>query len=477
MFEEASPSGTAAPSSAPQPLITFIDSPNVQCIHPDPRQDACFVNWGYSSVSASPNYMIAMWISLNGKVVARIGGFFQTSMSVSASNMSPGYRLPCGPPVDDPADPATPKKQVGNSYSWDIKAKDSANLSAANYGTVTCPAYFTADGAAALSVSPGSLTATQATNTTTTATLSIGNTAAFDLSWSLPTSTSTGCAADGVPWLSLSSTSGMTAGLATDPVTVTFDSSGLAPGHYPAHVCVSSSDTFSPQIDVPVALTVSCPVGPAAAISAPSAVGAGSPNRIASVPNHAGSTFAWTIGNGTITAGQGTHQITFTAGAAGSPVTLSVVESNPDPSICIASPGSAAIPVVSTGKAILFYTVPPCRVLDTRTAPNGPLAGPPLQPGATRSFDVDASSCGIPAGARGVSVNATVTSPGAPGFVTLYPGGGALPPTSTINFSTGQTRANNAVVVLAADGSGTVNVTNGSAASVHFILDVNGYFQ
>jgi hypothetical protein len=239
---------------------------------------------------------------------------------------------------------------------------------------------------------------------------------------------------------------------------------------------VASNDTFSPQIDVPVALTVSCPVGPAAVIAAPSAVGAGSPNRTASVASHAGSTYAWTIGNGTITAGQGTSQITFTAGAAGTPVTLSVVESNPDPSVCIASPGNASIPVLAGGKAVLFYTVPPCRVLDTRTTPDGPLAGPPLQPGATRSFTVTAA-CGIPAGARAVSVNATVTGSGGPGFLTLYAGDAARPLASTINFSAGQTRANNAVLTLATDGSGTVNVTNGSAATVHFILDVNGYFQ
>jgi hypothetical protein len=36
------------------------------------------------------------------------------------------------------------------------------------------------------------------------------------------------------------------------------------------------------------------------------------------------------------------------------------------------------------------------------------------------------------------------------------------------------TRANNAVVRLARDG--TINVKNGSAGSVHLVLDVNGFF-
>ena len=47
---------------------------------------------------------------------------------------------------------------------------------------------------------------------------------------------------------------------------------------------------------------------------------------------------------------------------------------------------------------------------------------------------------------------------------------------SNINFTPGVTRANNAIVLLATNG-GTINVKNGSAGSVHFVLDVNGYFQ
>jgi hypothetical protein len=38
------------------------------------------------------------------------------------------------------------------------------------------------------------------------------------------------------------------------------------------------------------------------------------------------------------------------------------------------------------------------------------------------------------------------------------------------------TRANNALVLLAANG-GTINVKNGSAGAVQFVLDVNGCFQ
>ena len=141
-------------------------------------------------------------------------------------------------------------------------------------------------------------------------------------------------------------------------------------------------------------------------VSAPAIVGAGSPNRVASVTSHAGSTYAWAIENGTIVSGQGTSQIIFTAGSAGTPLTLSVTEANT--SGCQSAPGQATVTVAPAGSAVLFYTLSPCRVLDTRNQ-SGPLGGPALQPRATRTFDVAASACGIPAGAVAISANLTVT--------------------------------------------------------------------
>jgi hypothetical protein len=49
------------------------------------------------------------------------------------------------------------------------------------------------------------------------------------------------------------------------------------------------------------------------------------------------------------------------------------------------------------------------------------------------------------------------------------------PLVSTVNFAQGLTRANNAIVAVAPDG--TIKVKNGSAAAVDFVLDVNGCFQ
>ena len=210
-------------------------------------------------------------------------------------------------------------------------------------------------------------------------------------------------------------------------------------------------------------------------VTVPATVGAGSPNRTASVPNHAGSTYAWAIGNGTITEGQGTSQITFTAGTAGTPLTLSVTETNA--SGCASAAGNATVTVAPAGAAVVFYTVAPCRVVDTRNTPDGPLAGPSLQPGHARTFSIPDSFCGIPVTARSISGNVTVTNSVSPGYLTLWPADETQPLASFINFSSGQTRANNAIVQLSRDGSGAFEVLNGSAGTVHFILDVNGYFQ
>jgi hypothetical protein len=85
--------------------------------------------------------------------------------------------------------------------------------------------------------------------------------------------------------------------------------------------------------------------------------------------------------------------------------------------------------------------------------------------------------CGVPSTATAVSLNLTVVQPAAQGHLTLYPGDAAgPPPTSSVNFSPGVTRANNAIVPLAANG-GTLNVKNGSAGAVHLVLDVNGFMQ
>jgi hypothetical protein len=133
-----------------------------------------------------------------------------------------------------------------------------------------------------------------------------------------------------------------------------------------------------------------------------------------------------------------------------------------------------AAPPLTVTAGTGFYTLPPCRLVDTRQAA-GPLGGPALAAQSTRDF-VLAGSCGVPATARSLSVNVTVVTPAAAGVVNLYADDQPPPITSTINFAAGQVLANSAIVSLGS-GTGGIRVANGSSAAVNLVLDVNGYFQ
>jgi serine protease len=122
--------------------------------------------------------------------------------------------------------------------------------------------------------------------------------------------------------------------------------------------------------------------------------------------------------------------------------------------------------------ALSFYPVTPCRIADTRNA-NGPLGGPILEEGETRSFAIPNSSCNIPNTAAAYALNITVEPAGNLGYLTVWPTGVAQPLVSTLNSMDGAVVANAAIVpASAADGSVSVFVSN----RTHVILDINGYF-
>jgi len=129
---------------------------------------------------------------------------------------------------------------------------------------------------------------------------------------------------------------------------------------------------------------------------------------------------------------------------------------------------SVSVSIAGTG----FYPLTPCRVFDTRLAGNAPALGP----GETRIFHV-AGACGIDPAAVAISANLTVTQAAATGELEAFPGNGALPVTSALSFRAGVTRANNGVLLLATDDSGTIAIHNASAGTVQVILDVNGTFR
>jgi uncharacterized protein (DUF1800 family) len=118
-----------------------------------------------------------------------------------------------------------------------------------------------------------------------------------------------------------------------------------------------------------------------------------------------------------------------------------------------------------------FFTVSPCRVLDTR-ATAGPFGGPNLAAAASRAFTVG-GRCGVSTAASAVAVNVTVI-PASTGNLTFGASGAAKPVASTINFRSGEVRANNAILPLGA--AGGVTVWSGTSADVSVVVDVFGYF-
>ncbi len=119
-----------------------------------------------------------------------------------------------------------------------------------------------------------------------------------------------------------------------------------------------------------------------------------------------------------------------------------------------------------------FYAVDPLRVLDTR-AGLGVATTTPVPAG--QALPVKVAGVGqVPAtGVAMLALNVTVTQPTAPGYLTVYPGGEAVPSTSNLNFGAGQTVPN--LVVARVPASGLVNVLV-SAGAAHVLVDVVGWF-
>lgn len=129
-----------------------------------------------------------------------------------------------------------------------------------------------------------------------------------------------------------------------------------------------------------------------------------------------------------------------------------------------------------------FHSITPCRLADTRGT-DPVTGGPKLTSGASRNFPVQ-SLCGVPDGARAVTVNVTAVAPTNSGFLTLFPSDlGAAPLVSSVNFASGESAiGNGAIVPIAADRTSfpldlsVFAFVNGSG-QVHMVLDVTGYFM
>ncbi len=147
-------------------------------------------------------------------------------------------------------------------------------------------------------------------------------------------------------------------------------------------------------------------------------------------------------------------------------------------SVTPAADGAVVTARLAAVPALRYFTIAPCRFVDTRNA-TGPYGGPSLTSGAARNF-VLTGVCGVPATAKALTVNVTVVNPNGGGSVELYPGDAPAPPTSSISFAAGQTIANNAVISLSRNGDGSITVRasiSGSPGLTDFLIDASGYFQ
>lgn len=121
-----------------------------------------------------------------------------------------------------------------------------------------------------------------------------------------------------------------------------------------------------------------------------------------------------------------------------------------------------------------IVTVEPARLVDTRPGAvtvDARFAGIG-RPASGQVLRVDvAGRGGVPADARAVSLNLTVVSPAAPGYLTAYPCTAGVPNASTVNHLARTTVANGTVARLSATGELCIF----TVAAAHVVIDVTGY--
>jgi RHS repeat-associated protein len=114
-----------------------------------------------------------------------------------------------------------------------------------------------------------------------------------------------------------------------------------------------------------------------------------------------------------------------------------------------------------------FFTLTPCRALDTRDQ------SAPLTAGETRTVTL-VGVCSIPSSATAVSLNITAVDSTAQGEMTAWPANEPQPVTSAISYQASLNRANNGILKL---GNGALSFfANQLSGTVHLVIDVNGYF-
>jgi hypothetical protein len=131
-------------------------------------------------------------------------------------------------------------------------------------------------------------------------------------------------------------------------------------GTYSVMVTVNKRTSAAGTTTVTVSTSPATPV-----ITAPANGVSGATGLTASVPSHPGSTYAWSITNGAITSGQGTNQLTFTAGLSGT-LSLGVIETNG----CASPQATSSVAIVGPPQNVVA-TASSSTAVDVSWLPNG----------------------------------------------------------------------------------------------------------
>jgi hypothetical protein len=120
-----------------------------------------------------------------------------------------------------------------------------------------------------------------------------------------------------------------------------------------------------------------------------------------------------------------------------------------------------------------FFGVSPTRMLDTRSGV-GVAAAAKLAGGSVTTID-PASVAGVPTDhVTALTVNVTATEAETQGYLSVYPCGGQVPSSSSINFAASQTVANFVLVdLIGHPANGTICIF--ASTATHVIADVTGY--
>ena len=181
---------------------------------------------------------------------------------------------------------------------------------------------------------------------------------------------------------------------------ITFSAGANGPVSLSVSVQTAPGCAASSAVDVAVA-----PL-PGATVTAPTTTCADSPANTASVPDAGvGATYAWSIDNGTIAAGQGTNSITFTAGSAG---TVSIGATVTSAAGCTAA-GGAAVAINALPPAVVTAPAAVCSASSGNSA-----SVPDAGPGASYAWTI---ANGIVT--AGLGTNSITFTAGTSGSVTI----------------------------------------------------------